>query len=467
MRMRNLAHIGVGNFHRSHQAEYFHQLNELSSGQEQWNIVGISLLARDQALLSILAKQDYQYHLVKRAPDGAESVTRIEAIQDIIFAHKDYARTIDFLASQTTEIISFTITEGAYLVDQKSTQLDWQHPDLIHDVQHLEQPRTIFGYLYNALSKRRQLHGCGVTLMSCDNVRHNGLVLNRALHEFVSKVDTDLADWILAEVSFPSTMVDRITPAASVLDQQHLKRKYGIEDAAPVVSEMFRQWVVEDNFRYSRPDLDKVGVIFTPDVSPFEDLKIKLLNGGHSSLAYLASLAGYEFVHEAIADEALRNFVKSYMQLDARPCLKSTPGIDVDEYIDTLLERFANASIADKVERLCADGISKLCNFLMPVTKASLKSGRSLERLAMVYAAYYLYLKRAVQTNDPGNYPIYEPQSDNQTLQNYSQNLSLLLQRLGVADKQSVLLDQVADCIQNIEQSSVTEVLKNEVVTHV
>lgn len=225
--------------------------------------------------------------------------------------------------------------------------------------------------------------------------------------------------------------------------------------------------MIEDHFRFPRPDLDKVDVIFAADVSPFEDMKIKLLNGGHSGLAYVASLAQYEYVHEAIANVSVYNFVKSYMEYDARPSLDSTPGIDLDDYIDTLVERFANVAIADKVERLCGDGISKLSNFLAPVAKDSIVAERSLERIAIIYAAYFHYIKRAVDYCDDAKYGLYEPQVDAQTLKRYSQNPLSLLQRLGIEGENSKLTGLILENIQRIEENGVMPILNEEVLAHV
>ncbi len=465
MHMRNLAHIGVGNFHRSHQAEYFQQLNA-SNSDEQWNIVGISLMPQDEPLLKQLEAQNFEYHLIKRAPNGVEEVSEINVIQDVIYAYKERERAINYLAQLKTEIISFTITEGAYLYDLKSKQLNWQHPDLIYDINNLDEPKTIFGLLFNVLKERRQLHGQGVTLMSCDNVRHNGVVLKHALIEFIMKADAELAEWVNSQVCFPCTMVDRITPAFSSKDQQHLMEKYGILDNVPVICETFRQWVIEDKFRFARPNLDQVGVIYAADVTPFEDLKIKLLNGGHSSFAYLASLAQYQYVHEAVANKDVLNFVKLYMKLDARPSLSSTPGINVDDYIETLLGRFANVSIADTVDRLCGDGISKLSNFLMPVAKDAIESSRPLKRIAVVYASYFLYLKRAVAQSDEVMFGLYEPQADAESLKRYSQDPLLLLQRLGVGDEQSAFVQLVFKSICKIEEQGIMTVLDAEELVH-
>ncbi|MBX2809814.1 MAG: mannitol dehydrogenase family protein [Cellvibrionaceae bacterium] len=455
----------MGNFHRSHQAEYFQRLNKMSD-DKQWAILGISLMPQDEPLLLGMKSQGYRYHLVKRAPDGSESVDQIQVIKDIIPAYEDYQRAIDCLVDAATEIISFTITEGAYLYDQESGTLDWQNPDLLYDSKNTSaMPRTIFGYLYSALRQRRESHGLGVTLMSCDNVQHNGYILQQALLQFLTKVDAQLAAWVSKEVCFPCTMVDRITPAFNPANQAYLKEQYNIDDAVPVVSEMFAQWVVEDNFRFERPQLDSVDVIFTPNVSPFEDMKIKLLNGGHSCLAYVASLAGYKYVHEAIADESLYRFVKDYMELDARPCLEGTPGVDLDDYIGILLSRFSNVAIADEVERLCGDGLSKLTNFLSPVSKFAITSGHKLERLATIYAAYCLYLQRGVQHS--GSYTLFEPRADIDELNTYSSDPIVLLQRLGFGDEGDVLLTKISSQIEKIKAEGILETITTEFTSYV
>lgn len=446
--MRNIVHIGVGNFHRSHQAEYFHQLNQLPG--EDWGIWGISLMPQDDPLLQALKAQDYNYHLLKRSPNGAETLTRIDVIQDIIPAYQQAQQAVDRMADETTEIISFTITEGAYLYDQKRQRLDWGNAALQADRNSPGRCQTVFGYLYRALNQRRNSHGAGLTLMSCDNVPANSVVLKSALLEFVQAIDPSLALWIDANICFPSTMVDRITPAATDLDRAYIKQKWGVVDSAPVVSEEFRQWVIEDEFCHTRPDLQSVGAIYAADVEPFEDLKIKLLNGGHSCLAYLSYLMGYEYVHEAIQDEKISSFVEAYMRQDVFPGLQATPGVDISRYIDSLLERFSNAALQDKVRRLCADGLSKLTNFITPVYLNSQACGRSVERIAIIYAAYYVYLQQAFR--EPGR-ELVEPHSSQAGLLALLESLPLFLERLGIDDAGGDLSSLVGHYIDGIDTS--------------
>jgi len=317
----------------------------------------------------------------------------VGAINGMLLAEDSPAALIDKLADPAIRIVSLTITEGGYCIDDSTGEFMAQLPDIQHDLAHPDTPRSVFGFLCAALAKRRAAGTPAFTLMSCDNLPHNGAVTRKALLAFAHLADHELATWIDSHVSFPNAMVDRITPMTSDAHRQQLTERHGIEDAWPVVCEPFLQWVLEDKFVNGRPAWEKVGVQFTDDVTPYEEMKIKLLNGSHLALTYLGFLKGYRFVHEAMNDPLFQRYIRTFMDLDVTPQLAAVPGIDLEAYKDTLVERFSNQAIADQLERVCSDGSSKFPKFIVPTLNRLIEDGRPLERAALVVAAWALYLK--------------------------------------------------------------------------
>jgi mannitol 2-dehydrogenase len=282
-------------------------------------------------------------------------------------------------------------------------------PQIQHDLAHPEAPKTVFGFLCAALEKRRAAGVPAFTVMSCDNLPHNGAVTRKALLAFASLRNSDLCNWIDANVSFPNAMVDRITPMTSTAHRLQLADKHGVDDAWPVVCEPFVQWVLEDKFVNGRPAWEKVGVQFTDDVSPYEEMKIKLLNGSHLALTYLGFLKGYRFVHETMNDPLFVRYMRAYMDLDVTPQLAPVPGIDLNDYKDTLVARFSNQAIADQLERVCSDGSSKFPKFTIPTINRLIADGRETRRAALVVAAWALYLKGVDENGD--TYTIPDPRA--------------------------------------------------------
>src|SRR5690606_16679505 len=262
-----------------------------------------------------------------------------------------------------------------------------------HDLAMPRQPISVFGLLCAALAKRRGAGTAPFTVMSCDNLPHSGDVTRRALLSFANLVDAELAGWIDQHVSFPNAMVDRITPMTSPAHREALRDRHGIEDAWPVVCEPFVQWVLEDRFVNGRPAWEKVGVQFTDDVTPYEEMKIKLLNGSHLALTYLGFLCGYRYVHETMEDPLIRRYVQQYMDQDVTSQLAPVPGIDLDDYKRTLIARFSNRAIADQLERVCSDGSSKFSKFSVPTINRLIADDAELDRAALVIAAWALYLR--------------------------------------------------------------------------
>jgi mannitol 2-dehydrogenase/xylulokinase len=389
---QGIAHIGVGGFHRAHQAFYTDAL--MNRGQARdWAICGVGLRPEDRQVRDALAAQDYLYTLFELG-DTPDTQTRIIAsISGMLLAEDDPQALIDKLSSPDIRIVSLTITEGGYCIDDSNGQFMAHLPQIRHDLDHPAQPTTVFGFLCAALARRRAEGTPAFTLMSCDNLPHNGAVTRKALLAFAELHDPELRDWIDRHVSFPNAMVDRITPMTSAAHRLKLADEKNIDDAWPVVCEPFVQWVLEDKFVAGRPAWEQVGVQFTDDVTPYEEMKIKLLNGSHLALTYLGFLKGYRYVHDTMNDPLFVRFIRAYMDLDVTPQLAAVPGIDLERYKDTLIERFSNQAIADQLERVCSDGSSKFPKFTVPTINRLILDQGNLDRASLVVAAWAMYLK--------------------------------------------------------------------------
>lgn len=405
-----IAHIGVGGFHRAHQAAYTDALMNTGEGLE-WGICGIGTRAEERAMRDALAAQDYLYTLVELDDRPNTEVRVIGSIRDMLLVGEDGSEAVVArLADPTIRIVSLTITEGGYCMDDSTGEFNAKLPHIQHDLENPRTPISVFGLLCAALAKRRGQGLPAFTVMSCDNLPHNGDVTRKATLAFAGLVDADLAGWIERNVSFPNAMVDRITPMTSAAHRQDLERQHGLDDAWPVVCEPFVQWVLEDRFVAGRPAWEKVGVQFTDDVSPYEEMKIKLLNGSHLALTYLGFLRGYRFVHETMADPLFVEYIRRYMDEDVTPQLAPVPGIDLARYKQTLIERFSNRAIADQLERVCSDGSSKFPKFSVPTIDRLIADNAALDRAALVVAAWALYL-RGVDENGE-QYHIPDPRAD-------------------------------------------------------
>ena len=406
---QGIAHIGVGGFHRAHQAFYTDALMNKGQGLE-WSICGVGLRPEDRNVRDALASQDYLYTLFELG-DTPDTETRVIAsISGMLLAEDDPQALIDKLSSPEIRIVSLTITEGGYCIDDSNGQFMAHLPQIRHDLAHPEQPTTVFGFLCAALARRRAEGTPAFTLMSCDNLPHNGAVTRKALLAFAALRDPDLRDWIDRNVTFPNAMVDRITPMTSAAHRLKLADEKNIDDAWPVVCEPFVQWVLEDKFVSGRPAWEQVGVQFTDDVTPYEEMKIKLLNGSHLALTYLGFLKGYRYVHETMNDPLFVRYIRAYMDLDVTPQLAAVPGIDLESYKDTLIERFSNQAIADQLERVCSDGSSKFPKFTVPTINRLITDKAGLERASLVVAAWALYLKGVDETGM--SYRIPDPRAE-------------------------------------------------------
>lgn len=362
-----IVHFGVGNFHRAHQAMYVDRLLNSAEDQRGWGICGIGLLDRDTRMRDALNGQDGLYTLTLRHPDGSDEIGVVGSIRRFLHAPDDAESVLAQLTDPAVRIVSLTITEGGYVEDPTGGKLAIDDPLVAAETADLlSSPHTAFGWIVAALRERRRRGTPPFTVLSCDNVPGNGAVARRSVEAVARLVDEELADWIGAEVAFPSTMVDRITPVTVDTDLERIRARLGVDDAWPVAAEPFEQWVIEDDFPTGRPDFAAVGATVVADVHAHEMIKIRLLNGGHQAIAYIGQLAGHEYVHEALSDSRLVAFVREYMEHDAVPTLTAPEGFDLPGYIDELFRRFSNRAIADTLARLGADASNRVPKFIVP-----------------------------------------------------------------------------------------------------
>lgn len=385
-----IVHIGVGGFHRSHQAYYIHQLLEKHQVRD-WAICGVGLREADRKMYDALKAQDGLYTLITQHPDGREEREVIGSIHEYLLAVDTPDLVLDKMVHPDTRIVSLTITEGGYNFNSNTGAFDFQNPAVQHELKRPDEPRTVYGFLTAALRERKARGIPPFTVLSCDNIQHNGAVVRRMLLAFIQKQDPELADWIAQQVAFPSTMVDRITPVTSPVVRKELKKKVGIEDTWPVVCEPFIQWVVEDKFPNGRPALEKLGVQFVKDVTPYEKMKIRLLNAGHSVLGIPGAIHGHPTIDACMNDRVFARFMRRYMDLEVTPILGSIAGIDLEEYKNQLEERFANPYIKDSVSRICAESSAKLPKFILPTLQENLVSGGSIRYATFLLAAWCFY----------------------------------------------------------------------------
>jgi mannitol 2-dehydrogenase len=385
-----IVHLGVGAFHRSHQALYVDRLLEQGAARE-WGICGVGVLPSDRAMAEAMAAQDCLYTLVVKHADGTFEPRVVGSIVEYLLAPDDPEAVVEKLAAETTRIVSLTVTEGGYNFSAVTGEFDADDPDVVSDLQPGAALRTTFGLVTEALVRRRERGLAPFTVVSCDNIQHNGDVARRSFAAFARLRDPALGEWVAAEVPFPNSMVDRITPATTDDDRAEVARRFGIEDRWPVVCEPFTQWVLEDRFALGRPPLEDAGVQIVEDVEPYERMKLRLLNSGHQALAYLGSLVGYRLVHEAAQDPLFRRLLLDYMVEEATPTLLPVPGIDLDAYRHELIERFANPAIRDTLARLAFDGSERLPKWLLPVVRDNLAAGGEVRRSAAVVAGWARY----------------------------------------------------------------------------
>lgn len=403
-----ILHIGVGNFHRAHEEYYTNQLIEADDTQFGWGIAGAMLMPQDESLYRSLREQDGMYTLTMCGRDGHDEAMEIGTLVGLVRPIENPRALIDMIASLEIRIISMTITEGGYNIPRETGEFNLKDEKVAHDLKNPAEPLSVFGQMAEGLRKRRDAGAGPVTLLTCDNLQHNGDTARKAFMSFFEAQDPSLAEWARENVTFPNSMVDRITPATTPADVERLDAENDSDDKAPVYCEDFIQWVIEDRFAAGRPAWEKVGVQFTDDVTAYENMKLSLLNASHTLLSYPSFLAGYRKVDDAMHDAVIEKFVRDFMDLDVTPYVPAPAGIDLDEYKKTLIERFGNRSVSDQVSRLCFDGLSKFPVYVTPNLTEMVADGKDLTRVAYLLAAYRHYLK--YRTDDNGvSFEIAEP----------------------------------------------------------
>jgi mannitol 2-dehydrogenase len=399
-------HLGVGNFHRAHQAVYLDDL--FAQGRDHdYAIVGAGIRDADREMQAALAAQDWLTTVVEQ--DGAQARARVTAAMTGFVDPGDVRALVGAMAAPSTRIVSLTVTEGGYCLDAATGRFDATHADIVADVSlcatladgatagmraargHATSPRTAFAPIVAALARRRESGGSAFTVMSCDNLPGNGAAARAAIVGLAAQVDEALAQWIDAHATFPNAMVDRITPATTDAQRATLRDRFGIDDARPVFCETFRQWVLEDRFCAGRPALVEVGVTFVDDVHPYERMKIRILNGGHAAIAYVSALLDIVFVHEAMADARVAGFLDKLLAAEVIPVVPPVPGVDLMADKASVEHRFANPAVGDTIRRLCLDGSNRQPKFIVPTIAARLERGQSVDGLALVSAAWCRY----------------------------------------------------------------------------
>lgn len=376
-----IVHFGVGGFHRAHQAMYIDRLLEAGLAKD-WGICGVGVMPADRKMADVMAAQDGLYTLVLENPDGTRDARVIGSIVDYRYAPDDPESVIELMAAPSTKIISLTITEGGYSIDN------------LGDV-------NVFGLVAEALARRRERGIASPTIVSCDNIEGNGEVARHAFTTYADRVHPGLGEWMTKHTKFPNSMVDRITPVTTPDVIEALNSEFGLEDRWPVAAEPFTSWVLEDDFSDGRPPLEKVDVLMVDDVTPYELMKLRLLNASHQSLCYFAYLAGYRLVHDAAGDPLFAEFVRAYMDSEATPTLKPVPGIDLPDYKTTLIERFANPGVKDTIARLCFGSSDRIPKWLLPVIRENLRTGAPLRLSAAVVASWARYAEGVDEQGEP------------------------------------------------------------------
>lgn len=399
-----IVHFGLGNFHRAHQAVYLDDL--FNDGRDHdWAIVGAGVFDFERPGRDRLKEQDWYTTVVER--DAGHRVARVTGSMIDYIEPGNVPALVAKLADPSIRIVSTTITEGGYFIDPATQKFNPKHPDIVADAAHPDQPKTVFGIILAGLKARRAAGVQPFTIMCCDNIPHNGHVTRDAVVGLAQLSDPEFADWVEHNVAFPNSMVDRITPATTDRERSLLVEAYGVEDNWPVFCEPFRQWVLEDNFPAGRPALEKVGVQFVQDVSPFELMKIRILNGGHAAIAYPAGLMDIHFVHEAMENPLVRGFLSKLEKTEIIPTVPPVPDTNIDGYYQLIEKRFSNPTIGDTIRRLCLDGSNRQPKFIIPTIADRLKAGGSVDGLALESALWCRYCYgvtdsgAVIEPNDP------------------------------------------------------------------
>lgn len=389
-----MLHLGLGSFHRAHQAVYVQKL--IDSGDDSWELAGGNLRADMLDVIEALQKQNGQYTLETVAPNGERFYDTIIAIRHVIPFDENLSGLVTMGSSPDTRIISFTVTEAGYYLDDKD-QLDLSFSDLKADLERVKSGAvgySIYGALVTILKARIVQEAGPVTLLNCDNLRHNGQRFRKGLLQFIDLLgDAALKTWVEQNTTSPNDMVDRITPRPTPAVRQSVLAATGVDDPAALMGETFIQWVVEENFIAGRPSWEKVGVEMVDSVTPYEEAKIRILNASHSCIAWAGTLRGYTYIHEGTLDPEIRQLAYDYVTTDVIPCLTPSP-LDLEAYRDVVLDRFSNAAIMDTNQRVAMDGFSKIPGYIAPTFRDCIARGASFDAVAVLPALFLTYLQR-------------------------------------------------------------------------
>jgi fructuronate reductase len=382
-----IVHIGCGAFHRAHQAVYTEQA--LAADYGAWGIIGASL--RQRSTSDLLRAQGGLYTVLTKG-QAETSAMVIGCVRDVIHTPSDPTRLPAHIGAPEIRVVSLTVTEKAYCLHPSDGSLDFSHPDIAHDLRQPGVPVSAIGTLFAGLHARRLAHGQPLTVLCCDNLRHNGRLLRRLTLAFAEAADQDTARWIADNISFPDTMVDRIVPAATPSTLAGVQEMIGMEDRAAVWGEPFKQWVIQDDFAAKRPLWEAAGAQLVPDVKPYEDMKLRLLNSSNSLLAYLGYLGGDEYIYQAIRAPGYADLTRRFMTEEAAPTLTMPPGQDLGIYQAQMLERFANSALPHRCHQIAMDGSQKLPQRLLGIVRDNLAAGRPVRLSALVVAAWMRYV---------------------------------------------------------------------------
>lgn len=397
-----IVHIGLGNFHRAHMAVYLDDLFALGLCHD-WAIIGAGVREGDARMRDALKAQDCLSTVIELDPKG-KSARRIGSMIDFLPVEPDNGALIAAMSRSEIRVVSLTVTEGGYFINPATGLFDPTNPEIVGDAANPH--RTAFGAIIAALKARRAAGIAPFTVMSCDNLPGNGHVTQAAVVGLARLSDPALADWIAATVAFPNGMVDRITPATGPRERE-MALSFGLDDPVPVTCEPFRQWVLEDHFSTGRPALEKVGVTFSDKVHAFELMKLRILNGGHATIAYPGGLMDIEYVHEAMANPLIRGFLERVERDEIMPCIPPVPDTDISAYFARIVERFSNPEVADTERRLCFDGSNRQPKFIVPPIRDALAAGLPVAGLALVSALWCRYCHgeteggATIEPNDP------------------------------------------------------------------
>jgi fructuronate reductase len=397
-----IVHLGIGAFHRAHQAMYTD--DALAHAGGAWGICGVSL--RSQDVRDRMTPQDGLYTSIEKSPDGIRRRV-VGSVREVLFEREQHDAVFRRLTAPQTRIVSLTVTEKGYCHEPATGRLDVQHPDIVHDLGSLAHPRSVVGLLVAALAQRRKAHATPVTVVCCDNLTQNGALVCGLVVSFANLVDPSLAGWISREIAFPSTMVDRIVPATTPRDIEQNDAAIGLRDEAPVVHEPFAQWVIEDRFAAGRPAWDAAGAMLVHEVDAYEAMKLRLLNASHSAFAYLGFLAGYDYIYEVAAQPDFVAYMRRFTADEVTPALVPPPGVDLVAYRDTLVRRFANPALPHRTQQIAMDGSQKLPQRILATIRDNLAADRAIDLAALAVAGWMRYVYgedeqgRAIDVSDP------------------------------------------------------------------